>query len=254
MDQIASSRDITTIVTTIDSEGILKELRMSDESGWAELRVGRNPSGPKSNWAEIQLSRNPRGPKFSQVGRDSVRWAEIQVGRGPRSDWAEIQSGGPRFSPVGRDPSRSHQIQLGVRPTRFSAHSDFGPPGFGPLGVRPTRSSAHSVFGPLGVRPTRSSAHSEFGPLRFRPTRSSAHSDFGPPGFGTYNCKQKALPTCRWMTKKLNIDIIIAYMKRNTNKFFFLIQCNFLFIFPTKTRLFFELSALDTALPISNND
>jgi hypothetical protein len=39
MDQIASSRDITTIVTssTIDSEGILKELRMSDESAFNRI-------------------------------------------------------------------------------------------------------------------------------------------------------------------------------------------------------------------------
>jgi hypothetical protein len=40
MDRIASSRDITTIVTssTIDSEGILKELRMSDESASNRIR------------------------------------------------------------------------------------------------------------------------------------------------------------------------------------------------------------------------
>jgi hypothetical protein len=40
MDQIASSRDLTTIVTssTIDSEGILKVLRMSDESASNRIR------------------------------------------------------------------------------------------------------------------------------------------------------------------------------------------------------------------------
>jgi hypothetical protein len=42
---------------------------------WAEIQVGRTPSGPKSRWAEIQVGRNPGGPKS--------RWAEIQVGKNP---------------------------------------------------------------------------------------------------------------------------------------------------------------------------